>query len=168
MDCVRIFFIQSFGKAKSDRYFKVFNEVKNEDYPSVRSVCLEINKHVNHKTRLQIIHFLFSIAHSDGHIDPKEINIIKKISNYFWIHENDFSSIEAMFSKTNNVESAYNILGVSKGATDEEVKKSYRKMVKKYHPDKLTGVSEDVIKMAKDKFQSVKDAYDRVCKERGV
>ena len=168
LDCVRIFFIQSFGKAKSDRYFKVFNEVKNEDYPSVRSVCLEINKHVNHKTRLQIIHFLFSIAHSDGHIDPKEINIIKKISNYFWIHENDFSSIEAMFSKTNNVESAYNILGVSKGATDEEVKKSYRKMVKKYHPDKLTGVSEDVIKMAKDKFQSVKDAYDRVCKERGV
>ena len=43
----------------------------------------------------------------------------------------------------------------------------YRKMVKKYHPDKLMNVSEDVIKMAKDKFQSVKNAYDRISKERG-
>ena len=167
LDCVRRFFIQSFGKAKSDRYFKIFNDVKNKTFPSVRSVCLEVNKHVNHKTRLQIIHFLFSVAHSDGYVDNREINIIKKIANYFWISEYDFSSIEAMFSKTQNTENAYNVLGVSKDASDEEVKKAYRRMVKKYHPDKLMNVSEDVIKMAKDKFQSVKNAYDQISKARG-
>ena len=80
LDCVRVFFIQSFGKLKADQYFKVFNEVKNKKFPSIRSVCLEINKHVNHKTRLQIIHFLFSIANSDRHIDLKELDVIKKIS----------------------------------------------------------------------------------------
>ena len=168
LDCVRRFFLQSFGKLKSDKYFQIFNEVKHKDFPSVRSVCLEINKHVNHKTRLQIIHFLFSIAHSDGHVDIKEINIIKKISKYFWISEYDFSSIEAMFSKEKNIDNAYDILGVSKTASDDQIKTVYRKMVKKYHPDKLTGVSEDVVKMAKEKFQSVKDAYDKIRQQRGI
>ena len=168
LDCVRRFFLQSFGKLKSDKYFQIFNEVKHKDFPSVRSVCLEINKHVNHKTRLQIIHFLFSIAHSDGHVDIKEIDIIKKISKYFWVSEYDFSSIEAMFSKEKNIDNAYDILGISKTASDDQIKTVYRKMVKKYHPDKLTGVSEDVVKMAKEKFQSVKDAYDKIRQKRGI
>ena len=166
LDCVRRFFLQSFGKLKSDQYFQIFNKVKHKEFPSVRSVCLEINKHVNHKTRLQIIHFLFSIAHSDGHVDVKEINIIRKISKYFWISEYDFSSIEAMFSKNKNIDNAYDILGLSKTASDDQIKTTYRKMVKKYHPDKLTDVSEDVVKMAKEKFQSVKDAYDKIRKQR--
>ena len=167
LDCVRLFFVQSFGKLKADQYFKVFNEVKNKKFPSIRSVCLEINKHVNHKTRLQIIHFLFSIANSDRHIDSAEVDIIKKISKYFWISEYDFSSIQAMFSKNKNIKNAYEILGLNKSSTEDQVKTAYRKMVKKYHPDKLRGVSEDVVKMAKDKFQSVKDAYDTIRKQRG-
>ena len=167
LDCVRLFFIQSFGKLKADQYFQVFNEVKNKQFPSIRSVCLEINKHVNHKTRLQIIHFLFSIANSDRHIDSAEVDIIKKISKYFWISEYDFSSIQAMFSKNKNINNAYEILGLNKSSTEDQIKTAYRKMVKKYHPDKLRGVSEDVVKMAKEKFQSVKDAYDAIRKQRG-
>lgn len=167
LDCVRAFFIRSFGQFKSDQYFKIFNKVKHKDFPSVRSVCLQINKHVNHKTRLQILHFLFSIANSDRHVDPKEIEIIKKISKYFWISQYDFSSIEAMFSQNKNIDNAYDILGISKSVKDEEVKKAYRKMIKKYHPDKLKDVSDDIIKMAKQKFQSVKDAYEYIRKQRG-
>jgi len=110
---------------------------------------------------------LFSIANSDRHVDLKEIEVIKKISKYFWINEYDFSSISAMFSNKNNIENAYDILGVPKSSSEEKIKQAYRKMIKKYHPDKLTGVSEDVIKMAKGKFQSVKDAYDSIRKERG-
>ena len=141
--------------------------MKNKQFPSIRSVCLEINKHVNHKTRLQIIHFLFSIANSDRHIDSAEVDIIKKISKYFWISEYDFSSIQAMFSKNKNINNAYEILGLNKSSTEDQIKTAYRKMVKKYHPDKLRGVSEDVVKMAKEKFQSVKDAYDTIRKQRG-
>ena len=167
LDCVRLFFLQSFGKAKSDIYFKVFNEIKAKPFPSVRSVCLEINKSVNHKTRLQIIHFLFSIAHSDGHLDSKEIEIIKKIAKYFWVSDYDFSSIEAMFLDKNNISNSYTILGVDKNATDDEIKKAYRKIVKKYHPDRLTDVGEDVVQLAKEKFQTVQDAYGKIRKQRG-
>jgi len=168
LDCVRRFFIQSFGKKKADIYFKVFNEIKEKPFPSIRSVCLEINKSVNHKTRLQIVHFLFSIAHSDGHIDSTEIDIIRKISKYFWINSYDLSSIEAMFLNKSNIKNAYTILGISKEASDDEVKKAYRKVVKKYHPDKLTDVGDDVKKMAKEKFQAVQQAYDNICKSRGI
>jgi len=168
LNYVRSFFVKSFGKAKSDVYFKVFNDIKNKPFPSIRSVCLDMNKLVNHQTRLQIIHFLFSIAHSDGHIDTSELNIIKKIANYFWINSYDFNSIKSMFLNKNNIENSYSILGVHKTVTDDEIKKSYRKMVKKYHPDKLTNVSEDVKNMAKEKFQSLQDAYSAICKERGI
>ena len=51
LDCVRLFFIQSFGKQKADQYFKVFNQVKNNQFPSIRSVCLEINKNVLSRSR---------------------------------------------------------------------------------------------------------------------
>jgi len=168
LDCVRDFFINSFGKFKSEKYFRVFNEIKDNPLPSLRSVCLEINKQVNHKSRLQIIHFLFAIANSDGNLDKEELIIIKKIAQYFWISEYDFNSIEAMFNKKQNLSSSYTILGITTSATDLEIKKAYRKMVKKYHPDKLQGVGEDVVKMANEKFQSVKDAYDLIRKKRNI
>ena len=83
LDCVRLFFIQSFGKSKADIYFKVFNEVKQKPFPSLRTICLEVNQNVNHKSRLQILHFLFSLAYSDGKADLTEINVIKKLLNIF-------------------------------------------------------------------------------------
>ena len=167
LDCVRLFFVKSFGQAKSDIYFKVFNEIKQKPFPSLRSICVEINQNVNHKSRLQILHFLFSLAHSDGSADKKELDIIQKIAKYFWINQHDFKSIEAMFLNKNNLDNAYSILGLSSNASVEEIKKSYRKIIKKYHPDKLQNVSEDVIKMAKNKFQSVQDAYAKIKLKRG-
>lgn len=167
LDCVRLFFIQAFGKSKADIYFKVFNEIKQKPFPSIRSICMEINNSVNHKTRLQIIHFLFSLAHSDGDIDTKELEIVRKIAKYFWINDHDFHSIEAMFLNKNNIVNSYTILGLDESASDDDVKKAYRKIVKKYHPDKLVGVSNDVRNMAKTKFQSVKDAYEQIRKKRG-
>ena len=168
LDYVRSFFIKSFGKSKSDIYFKVFNEIKNKPFPSIRLVCLDMNRLVNHQTRLQIVHFLFSIANSDGHIDTRELSVIKKIANYFWISSYDFNSMKSMFLNKESIDTSYSILGLKKTATDLEVKKSYRKLAFKYHPDKLTNVSEDVKNMAKKKFQSLQDAYNAICKERGI
>jgi len=72
-----------------------------------------------------------------------------------------------MFSgKSNNIENDYKILEIDNNASDDEVKKAYRKMAKKYHPDKLQGVSEDIVKMAKEKFNKVTQAYNRIMDSR--
>ena len=63
---------------------------------------------------------------------------------------------------------AYKILGISKDASDEEVKKAYRRMAMKYHPDKVSYLGEDFQKTAKDKFQKVGEAYELIKKERNM
>tara|TARA_B100001029_G_C15014207_1_gene426243 strand:+ start:241 stop:942 length:702 start_codon:yes stop_codon:yes gene_type:complete len=167
LNYVKNFFRQNFGEAKSKLYFKVFNELKDKEPPSLKSLCSQVNQNVNHNGRLQIIHFLFAVASSDHEIADVELKTIKTIANYFHINNYDFQSIHSMFlGKSNNIENDYKILEVTKDATDDEVKKAYRKMAKKYHPDKLQGVSEDVVKMAQDKFNKVTQSYNRIMDSR--
>ena len=169
LNYVKQFFTKTFGLQKSNEYFKVFNTLNKQNLNSrLRQVCLQINTHVNHSSRLEIIHFLFGIAASDNEIHLKEIETIKRISNYMNINAYDFESIKSMLlaKKSADTEKWYKILGVNKNATDSEVKKAYRKMALKYHPDKLTGVSEDIKKLATQKFQAVKEAYEQINKER--
>ena len=119
-----------------------------------------------HASRLQLLHFLFGVAKSDGHVTEAEMNKIHTIAGYLYINQNDFNSIKAMFY--NEVNGAYKILEINKFATDDEIKKAYRKMVKKYHPDKLRGLGEAHIKGAEEKFRQVQKAYEQIQKERGI
>ena len=71
-----------------------------------------------------------------------------------------------MYFKDN--ESAYKVLEITKNATDEEVKKAYRHMANKYHPDKVEYLGEDFKKVANDKFRKVNEAYEKIKNERGM
>lgn len=121
---------------------------------------------MSHSTRLQLIHFLFGIAQADGQVLSLEEEEIRRIAGYLYVNEFDYGSIKAMFY--NESDSDYKILEVSKNATNEEVKKAYRKMAKKYHPDKLQGLGEEHLKGAKEKFQKIQLAYEKIKKERGI
>ena len=82
------------------------------------------------------------------------------------VYASDFESIKAMFVK--KVDDAYTILGIDSSATDDEVKKAYREMAKKNHPDKVSYLGEDVRKAAEQKFQEINNAYDKIKKQRGM
>ena len=128
-----------------------------------------------YETRLQIIYFLFGIAKADGKVSDDEVQQIREISYYFFINSVDFESIKAMFvgyqqnyQQTNEYRvDAYKILGVSSSATEAEVKRAYRDMAKKYHPDKVITDDEAIKKGAEEKFKQVQQAYDQICRERG-
>ena len=169
LDYVKKFFTNTFGAKKSNEYFRMFNDLNKQDYSSkLRQVCLQLNSHINHSSRLEIIHFLFGVAASDNDIHLKEVETIKRIATYMNINPYDFESIQSMFLKKGGVSSEqhYTILGITKDATDIQVKKAYRKMAVKYHPDKLQGVSEDIKKLAEEKFLKVKEAYEQIMKGR--
>ena len=115
---------------------------------------------------MQLLHFLFGIAKADGQVTASEEEEIRKISSYLYINEYDYLSIKAMFY--NEVDGAYKMLEITKSATNDELKKAYRKMAKKYHPDKLEGLGEEHKEGAKEKFQNIQAAYEQIKKERGL
>uniref|UniRef100_UPI004054D8D1 DnaJ domain-containing protein n=1 Tax=Yeosuana sp. TaxID=2529388 RepID=UPI004054D8D1 len=132
---------------------------------STRQVCLQIRQMMDHPSRLQLIHFLFGIAKADGLVTEDEVNEIHTMANYLGISLNDFESIKAMFF--NSSDNAYKILEIDKTATTDEIKKAYRTMAKKYHPDKVTHLGKEYQKGAEEKFRNVQNAYEQLQKERG-
>ncbi|MHB0756551.1 TerB family tellurite resistance protein [Polaribacter sp. M15] len=163
LNFVRSQFLSMYGKERANNAFKLFKGVVKKEI-SARQVCIQIREHMSHASRLQLIHFLFGIAKADEFVSQKEIDEIKKISGYLYINQNDYESIKAMFYDASG--NAYKILEVDKFASNDEIKKSYRKLVKKYHPDKLRDLGDEHLQGAKEKFQSIQDAYEKIKNER--
>ena len=65
-------------------------------------------------------------------------------------------------------DTAYTILEIERSASDEEVKKAYRNMAKKYHPDRVNTEDEAIRKGAEEKFKEVQKAYEQIQQERGL
>ncbi|MBH70098.1 MAG: molecular chaperone DjlA [Flavobacteriales bacterium] len=168
LEYVKNFFTNTFGVNKANQYFKIFNNLNKQSLSSqLRPICKQLNKYINHSSRLQIIHFLFGVSASDNEIHISEKILIEKIATYLNISKYDFESIQSMFvdnRSDNSLEKYYKILGINNSASIDEVKKAYRKMAMKYHPDKLQGVSSDIVKLAEEKFQLVQDAYENIMK----
>ena len=165
LDYVRQFFTNNFGEAKSSQLMLVLRELLKKDI-NIQEVSVQISQFMDYSSRLQLLHFLFGIAQSDGHIDTTEINIIQDIAGFLRLSKADFSSVKAMFVK--DTESAYQILEVSSKSSDDEVKKAYKKMAVKYHPDKVSHLGQDVMQAAEDKFQVLNGAYEEIKKQRGI
>lgn len=166
LDFVRATFISMYGVDRANRAFKLFKAIINDKNISTRQVCLQINQHMNHAARLQLLHFLFGVANSDGLVTEIEMQKINTIAGYLNINHYDFNSIKAMFY--DEVDGAYKILEIEKTATNDEVKTAYRKMVKKYHPDKLRNLGPEHVKGAEEKFRQVQKSYESIQKERGL
>jgi len=170
LEYVKKFFVNTFGVQKANEYFEVFNKLNKQSLSSqLRPVCLQLKSYVNHASRLQIIHFLFGVSASDNDIHPSEIELINRIAGYLNINQYDFESIQSMFlaeGSTNSLDKWFAILEIDKNASDIEIKKAHRKMVTKYHPDKLQGVSDDIVKLAEEKFLLVQQSYENIMKRR--
>ena len=165
LDYVKEFLIRSFGTDGAKQALVILKDLTRQNIP-ITDVCNQIRKFVDYSSRLQLVHFLFGIAMADGFIHPDELSLIKHIATTLGLSEADYNSIEAMFVP--KTDWAYAILEIQKQATNEEIKKSYRKMALKYHPDKVSYLGEDVQKAANEKFQKLNEAYQLISKERGM
>mgnify|MGYP000274099762 CR=1 FL=1 len=134
LDFVRQQFVGMYGKERANHAFRLFKNINKQTNISTRQVCLQIRQMMDHSSRLQLLHFLFGIAKADGLVTDDEVRIIQTIAGYLRISSRDFESIKAMFYSSK--ENTHKILEITKTATTTEIKKAYRKMAKKYHPDK--------------------------------
>jgi len=165
LDYVKKFMVQNFGEASAVEAIRMLRDILNQNIP-VNEVCRQIQQHMNYSARLQLLHFLFGIAQADGVVDPTEQNTIEQIAMQMGIGSSDYQSIQAMF--VHDTHADYKILEIDSGATNEEVKKAYRRMAMKYHPDKVRHLGEDFQKAANEKFRKVNQAYENIKKERKI
>ncbi|HPE87006.1 MAG: TerB family tellurite resistance protein [Bacteroidales bacterium] len=165
LDYVKSFFIKQFGINKSEQYILLLRDILQQEI-NLYEVCAQVRTNMDYSGRLQLLHYLFGIALSDGAGHQKEIDAIEIAAQYLGISAAEFRSLKAMFVK--DATSAYKILEIEPTASDDEVKKAYRKMAVKYHPDKVSHLGEEVQHAAKEKFQQLNQAYESIKKERGL
>ena len=165
LDYVKRFFIGNFGQTQAERYILTLREVLKQDVDA-RAVCRQIQALMEHSKRLLLLQYLYGIAQADGHVDPSEVDIIRRMAGWLGISEKDRKSIEATFYT--DVASHYAVLEVPETATDAEVKKAYRRMAVKFHPDKVRDMGEDYQKQARVRFDRISEAYEAIKKQRGM
>jgi DnaJ like chaperone protein len=129
--------------------------------------------------RQTFLQFIISMAYADGELHAAEERILRECARHIGFSSQQFEQMLHMASGQQHfhggsshasIEDAYEALGVSKDASDKDVKRAYRKLMSQNHPDKLIaqGVPEDMIKLATEKSQDIQNAYELIKKSRGL
>ncbi|MFT6165523.1 MAG: DnaJ like chaperone protein [Vicingaceae bacterium] len=164
LEYVKRFYTQQFGEAKTKEQMRTLRDLLKSPIDA-RTVGHQIRYQMQYASRLQLLHYMFGIAKADGHISDSEVSAIQRIAGFLGISVADFQSIKAMFVRETGGD--FKILEITQDATDDEIKKAYRKMAMKYHPDKVNHLGEEVKVQAEDKFKKVQEAYENIKKVRG-
>lgn len=167
LNVVKSYLLKHYGEDEALDALRMLRELLKQDI-DYRAVAGQVRMNVTYSARLQLLHVLFSIAMSDGQMLEREMAVVKAIADAMGVYDSDFRSIMAMFSVSRNEDWAYEVLEIKKEATDEEVKKAYRRMAMKYHPDKLAGMGEDIKQQSTEKFRKINEAYEHIKSVRGM
>lgn len=166
LDYVKSFFAQQFGPQFSSAHLQTLKHFVNGGEIPLDQICGDIKMRTQVEVRIQLLHYLFGIAKADGHVADVEIQLLNRIAQLLDIPKVDSESVKNMFYR--DVNSDYKVLGIESSATEEEIKKAYRQMAIRYHPDKVAQLGEEYQKGAKEKFQKIQEAYEGIKKQRGM
>lgn len=164
LNYVKDFIRQNFGEDAVQDSLNIIKKLLQSNI-DVYQACSQIKMYMQLSQRLQLFHYLLGIAQSDGQLSPEESSLLYTIGTSLGLNEKDIRSIMGMFEPDKD---PYKILEIDKTATDEEVRKAYRRMAVRFHPDKVESLGADVKKAAEEKFKSVQSAYEQIKKERGM
>lgn len=165
LEYVKKFFQRQFSPDFAREQMLAFRDILKKNF-DLTQVCNLIKQAQPPQQRSVLIQYLFGIAQADGHVSEAEVQTINRISILLGISSYEFDQLKAMFYKSTS--NAYQMLGIDKSATNDEVKKAYRKLAVQNHPDKFAQMGEEYQVAAKEKFQKIQDAYETIKKERGM
>jgi DnaJ like chaperone protein len=112
---------------------------------------------------------LFHIAAADGVVRPAELAYLRAVATIFRLDGNAFERVRAAVAGSESTD-PYRVLGVERGATTQEIKTAYRKLIRERHPDALIakGMPAEFMQVAHEEMAAINVAYDRIAAERGI
>jgi DnaJ like chaperone protein len=164
---IKPFLLKTFGEAGAKQALLLLKELFKQDIDA-KAVAQQIGQHINYSTRLELVHLLLAVANADGELHELELEIISSISMNMSVQDADYQSILALYQRSKDANWAYTALEITPSATNEEVKKAYRRMAMKYHPDKVANAGEEIRQQATDKFRAINEAYEHIKQQRGI
>ena len=164
---IKPFLLKTFGEAGAKQALLLLKELLKQDIDA-KAVAQQIGQHINYSTRLELVHLLLAVANADGELHELELEIISSISMNMSVQDADYQSIMALYQRSKDANWAYTALEITSSATNEEVKKAYRRMAMKYHPDKVANAGEEIRQQATDKFRAINEAYEHIKQQRGI
>lgn len=178
MEFMRRFLRQNFGEAAVGEgeeilhnLFRMRKETIERDGRAaytrlIHQSCQQMAGFMTYEQRLQILSFLADIAKADGTVHPAEVTALKEIAVAIGMTSAEVDSLLNMGGSS--LDEAYKVLEISPDASDEEVRKAYRRLALKHHPDRVAALGEDIRKAAERKFQELGEAKERIYKARGM
>ena len=181
LDLVKRFLVSNYGEEKAKALLLKLRDIQQQDIP-IGDICRQIKQNTDYTTRYHMLDFLFSIGDADGEITFPEQTVLRSISNGLGINARDYLSIMARHvtsgfggsgrsggsTSTAPKKDPYKVLGLDRNATDDEIKKAYRRLAMKYHPDKVEGMGDEVKRNAEAQFREINEAYEQIKAERGM
>ena len=167
---------------------KMSQWVKEPVPKDLRPFCLQLNQHLTYKQRLALLTTLFEIAVVDSRIEKKEAKVIEMYARFACIKQVDFDRQRGYFAygftwentgkqqtnssrddssktssgskRSSSKDWAYDVLGVSRDASEKDIKNAFRKLSMQYHPDRQIDASDEELKISTEKFQRISEAYE--------
>lgn len=149
---------------------RVFDQAKSDPAgfePYAKQIARMFRK--DHPVLEELLDGLFHIAKADGRVHDAEIAFLKSVAQIFGFDEAEFARIRESQLGPDKAD-PYTVLGVSRTASNEQIKQAWRKLVRDNHPDKLMaqGLPVEFVEIANEKLATINAAYDKVAKERGI
>lgn len=154
---------------------------EKESFDNTIQICEKLYKITknDYPKRIRILEYLLNLAFIDKEFSKTEFMITEDISTALQINKADFENLINRFenfyrnqkeSEALSLEKAYEVLESNPNDDNNTLKKNYRNLVKKHHPDIVAGqgASEDIINQATKKLQEINEAYEIVKKSRGI
>ena len=163
-------FINNLPIADSEKQFarQVFNEAKDSRY-TIDDFAIQLYQAARNQPTLLLsfLDLLFKIAAADGTLHPAEETALKSVKDIFKISDAQFENIKAIYFK--DIDKYYKILNVTPESSNQEIKSSYKKLVKDFHPDKIVskGLPEEFVDFAANRFREIQESYEKIKRERG-
>jgi DnaJ like chaperone protein len=165
LDLVKRYLIKTFGEDETAEMLLLLRDLLKKDIP-LEDVGNQIKRKMNYASRLELLHLIYGIISADGSVDISEMNVFESIASSIGVTASDARSMKSMYTKSTDW--AYEVLEIKKDASPEQIKRAYRQLALKNHPDRVSYLGEEIRKKANEKFSSINEAYEVIKKEKNI